>query len=72
MARAHQGNWQPQRNRNFRELLSDRVEHVEMSGAAQIEETATQLHRNSRNTKKLNSQATEKASLFTVALPVAS
>jgi hypothetical protein len=21
-ARAHQGNWQPQRNRNFRELLS--------------------------------------------------
>jgi hypothetical protein len=28
---------------NFRELLSDWVEHVELNGAAQIEETATQL-----------------------------
>jgi hypothetical protein len=41
--RAHHGNWQPQRNRNFRKLLSDWVEHVELNGAAQIEETATQL-----------------------------
>jgi hypothetical protein len=47
-ARAHQGNWQPQRNRNFKELLS----HVELNGAGQIEETATQLQRNSRKTEK--------------------
>jgi hypothetical protein len=32
--RAHQGNWQPQRNRNFRELLSAWVEHMLLSGAA--------------------------------------
>jgi hypothetical protein len=30
-------------NRNFRELLSDCVEHIELTGAAQIEETAKQL-----------------------------
>jgi hypothetical protein len=52
--RAHQGNWQPQRNRNFRELLWDWVEH------AQIEETASQIAEDS---------ATEQASLLTVALP---
>jgi hypothetical protein len=38
-ARAHQGNWQPQRNRNFLELLSAWVEHMLLNGAAQIEET---------------------------------
>jgi hypothetical protein len=36
-ARAHQGNWQPQRNPNFRELLSVLVEHMLLNGAAQIE-----------------------------------
>jgi hypothetical protein len=39
--RAHQGNWQLQRNRNFRELLSAWAEHMSLNGAAQIEETAT-------------------------------
>jgi hypothetical protein len=39
-ARAHQGNWQPQRNRNFRELLSAWVEHMEQ---AHIEETAKEF-----------------------------
>jgi hypothetical protein len=38
--RAHQGNWQPQRNRNFRELLSAWVEQMLLNGAAKIEETA--------------------------------
>jgi hypothetical protein len=38
-ARAHQGNWQPQHNCNFRELLSPWVEHILLNGAAQIEET---------------------------------
>jgi hypothetical protein len=42
-ARAHQGNWQLQRNRNFRELLSVRVEHMLLNGAAHTEKTAT-LH----------------------------
>jgi hypothetical protein len=37
-ARAHQGNWLPQHNHNFRELLSAWVEH--MNGAVQIEENA--------------------------------
>jgi hypothetical protein len=37
----HQGNWQPQRNRNFRELLSAWVEHMLLNGAAQTEETVT-------------------------------
>jgi hypothetical protein len=41
--RTHKGNWQPQRNRNFRKLLSARVEHVLLNGAAQIMETATQF-----------------------------
>jgi hypothetical protein len=48
-ARAHQGNWQPQRNRNFQELLSASVEHKELTGAAQIEETAMQLSGRPRN-----------------------
>jgi hypothetical protein len=48
-------------NCNFRELLSEGVEHVELFGAAKIEETATQLTE--------DSQASEQASLFTVALP---
>jgi hypothetical protein len=39
-ARAHQGSWQPQCNRNFRELLSGWIEHMLLNGAAQIEETA--------------------------------
>jgi hypothetical protein len=40
-ARAHQGNWQPQRNRNFRELISALlVKHTLLNGAAQIDETA--------------------------------
>jgi hypothetical protein len=39
-ARAHQGNWQPQRNSNFREFLSAWFEHMLLNGAAQIEETA--------------------------------
>jgi hypothetical protein len=43
-AGAHQGNWQPQRNYNFRELLSAWVEHMLLNGAAQIEERATQFH----------------------------
>jgi hypothetical protein len=38
---------------------------MELNGAAQIEETATQLGER----QKLNFQATEQASLFTVALP---
>jgi hypothetical protein len=38
--RVHHGNWQPQRNRNIRELLSALVEHILLNGAAQIEETA--------------------------------
>jgi hypothetical protein len=41
--RAHQGNWQPQRNCDFRELLSAWVEHLLLTGAAQIVETATQF-----------------------------
>jgi hypothetical protein len=45
----HRGNWQPQRNRDFREMLSDRVEHMLVNGAAQIEKTATQLERRLRN-----------------------
>lgn len=51
-ARAHQWNWQPQRNRNFRELL-DWVEHLELNWVVQIEEMATQLQQNLRKTKKL-------------------
>jgi hypothetical protein len=54
-ARGHQENWQPQRNRNFRELLSAWVEHMLLNGAAQTEETApfsnmcsTQADNNSR------------------------
>jgi hypothetical protein len=42
--RSHQGNWQPQRNRNFRELLSAWVEHMLLNGAAQIEETVLPFH----------------------------
>jgi hypothetical protein len=42
-ARAHQENWQPQRNRNFRELLSAGVEHMLLIGAAQFEESALLL-----------------------------
>jgi hypothetical protein len=42
-ARAHRGNWQPQRNRNFREMLSAWVEHTLLNGAAQIEETGLRL-----------------------------
>jgi hypothetical protein len=37
--RAQRGNRQPQRNRNFRELLSAWVEHMLLNGAAHIEET---------------------------------
>jgi hypothetical protein len=68
-AMAHQGIWQPQRNRNFREFLSDWFEHVELNGVEQIEETATQLQRNSRMTEILNSQETEQVSLLTLAFP---
>jgi hypothetical protein len=39
-------------NRTFRELLSDWVEHVELTWATDIEETATQLQQNSRKAKK--------------------
>jgi hypothetical protein len=39
-ARAHQGNWQPQRNCNFWELLSAWVQHMLLNGAVEIEETA--------------------------------
>jgi hypothetical protein len=42
-ARAYQENWQLQRNSNFRELLSTRVENMLLNGAAQIEETTTQF-----------------------------
>jgi hypothetical protein len=34
--RARQGNWQLQRNRNFRELLSAWIEHMWLNGTAQI------------------------------------
>jgi hypothetical protein len=47
--RVHQGNWQPQRNHDFRELLSAWAEHMLLNGAAQIEETATQLAERLRN-----------------------
>jgi hypothetical protein len=40
---ANWGNLQPQRNRNFRELLSAWVEYMLVNGAAQIEETALQF-----------------------------
>jgi hypothetical protein len=46
---AHQGNWQKQRNRDFRELLSARVEHMILNGGAQIEETATRRVKRLRN-----------------------
>jgi hypothetical protein len=42
---------------------------VKLNGAVQIEEMARQLQHNSWKTEKLNSQATEKASLLTVAFP---
>jgi hypothetical protein len=38
--RAHHGNWQPQHNRSFRELLSAGVEHMLVNGAAQTEDIA--------------------------------
>jgi hypothetical protein len=41
---------------------------VELNGTAQTEDTATQLQRNLGKTEKLNSQATEQASLLAVAL----
>jgi hypothetical protein len=42
--RAHHGNWQPQRNRNFREFYQPELnEHMLQNEAAQIEETATQF-----------------------------
>jgi hypothetical protein len=47
--RAHQGNWQPQQNHDFWEVLSARVEHVLVNGAVQIEETATQISWSLRN-----------------------
>jgi hypothetical protein len=40
VTRKAEGNWQPQRNHNFRELLAW-VEHLFRDRAAQIEETAT-------------------------------
>jgi hypothetical protein len=46
---AHQGNWQPQRNRDFREVLSATVEQMLINWAAQIEENATQLAGRLRN-----------------------
>jgi hypothetical protein len=60
---AHRGNWQPQRNRTFRELLSARVEHMLLTGAPQIAERL----RNSSSRHR--STATEYASLLTIALP---
>jgi hypothetical protein len=42
-ARAHQGNWQPQRNRNLREQISAWVVHMLLNAVAQLEETATQF-----------------------------
>jgi hypothetical protein len=42
---------------------------LELNGAVQIEKTAMQFQRNSWKTEKLSSQATEQASLLTVALP---
>jgi hypothetical protein len=47
--RAHKGNWHPQRNSDFRELLSPRVEHMLLNEAAQIKETATQRVERLRN-----------------------
>jgi hypothetical protein len=35
-AGTHEGNWQPQRNRNFRELLSDSTEHMLLNGAVAL------------------------------------
>jgi hypothetical protein len=43
------------------------LKNVELKWAAQTEETATGLQRNSWKTKKLNSHGTEKAVLLTVA-----
>jgi hypothetical protein len=40
--------------RNFRELLSVRVEHMLLNGAVQIEETATQLAERPRNSTSGN------------------
>jgi hypothetical protein len=54
-----QGHTKETGNQNFWELLSAWVEHVEQNGAVQC---------NSQKTEKLNSQATEQASLLTVAL----
>jgi hypothetical protein len=65
LGRGHQGKWQLQRNHNFLELLSASVEHMLLNGAVQIEETAMQL----AERQKLNFQATERASLFTIGLP---
>jgi hypothetical protein len=49
--------------------ISENCYQTELIGAAQIEDTATRLQGNSRKTEKLNVQATEQASLLTVAFP---
>jgi hypothetical protein len=62
---APQRNWQPQRNRDFLELLSDSWIHVsEWSNANWGNGNATR-----GETEKLNFQAPEHATLPTVALP---
>jgi hypothetical protein len=40
--RANHGNWQQQSSRNFRELLSTRIEQMLLTEETQFEETATQ------------------------------
>jgi hypothetical protein len=51
-------------NRNFRELLSDWTEHVELNEQRKLRKR----HRNCRKIEKLNSQAAEQASFLTVML----
>jgi hypothetical protein len=62
----HQGNFQPQRNGNFRALVLAWVEHMLLNGAAQIEETATKLEGRLRNSIFWE---TEHTSLLIIALP---
>jgi hypothetical protein len=50
--RAHQWKWQLERKSNFWELLSEWVEHLELNGAAQIEETATNCNATRRRLTK--------------------
>jgi hypothetical protein len=56
-------------NRNATAISEKCYQNVELNWAAKTVEAAMRFQCNSWKTKKLNSQATEKASLITVALP---